>query len=166
MTYAWFDVTRNAGKARIMHMSYRSKTYTWNDVILVEKYDFFTMKLDSCERSIDYSEDMITKRSRLRFGIRSSQHILNISNVIEFSSTCFATHCLPASSPTCPCNEGVQTPDHLIYDCKLLDVQRRSLKQHIMADGENWPTPNSELVASYLKSFSRFVKFIDLNKLQ
>jgi len=26
---------RNAGIARIMHMSYRSKTYTWNDVILV-----------------------------------------------------------------------------------------------------------------------------------
>jgi len=30
-------VTRNAGIARIMHMSYRSKTYTWNDVILVKR---------------------------------------------------------------------------------------------------------------------------------
>jgi len=29
-------VTRNAGIARIMRMSYRSKTYTWNDVILVK----------------------------------------------------------------------------------------------------------------------------------
>jgi len=37
MTYAWFDVTRNAGIARIMHMSYRSKTYKWNDVILVKR---------------------------------------------------------------------------------------------------------------------------------
>jgi len=37
MTYAWFDVTRNAGIARTMHMSYRSKTYTWNDVILVKR---------------------------------------------------------------------------------------------------------------------------------
>jgi len=37
MTYAWFDVTRNAGIARILHMSYRSKTYTWNDVILVKR---------------------------------------------------------------------------------------------------------------------------------
>ena len=37
MTYAWFDVSRNAGIARIMHMSYRSKTYTWNDVILVKR---------------------------------------------------------------------------------------------------------------------------------
>jgi len=37
MTYTWFDVTRNAGIARFMHMSYRSKTYTWNDVILVKR---------------------------------------------------------------------------------------------------------------------------------
>ena len=37
MTYAWFDVTRNAGIARTMHMSYRSKTYTWNEVIIVKR---------------------------------------------------------------------------------------------------------------------------------
>ena len=37
MKYAWFDVTRNAGIARIMHMSYRSKAYTWNDIILVKR---------------------------------------------------------------------------------------------------------------------------------
>jgi len=37
MTYTWFDVTHNAGIARFMHMSYRSKTYTWNDVILVKR---------------------------------------------------------------------------------------------------------------------------------
>jgi ribonuclease HI len=42
---------------------------------------------------------------------------------------------------TCPCSEGVQTPEHLIYDCKLLEVQRSFLKQHIMADGGNWLTP-------------------------
>ena len=37
MTHAWLDVTRNAGIARIVRMSYRSKTYTWNDVILVKR---------------------------------------------------------------------------------------------------------------------------------
>jgi len=37
MTYEWFDVTRNAGIARIINMSYRSKTYTWNNVILVKR---------------------------------------------------------------------------------------------------------------------------------
>jgi len=37
MTHAWLDVTCNAGIARIVCMSYRSKTYTWNDVILVKR---------------------------------------------------------------------------------------------------------------------------------
>ena len=38
-------------------------------------------------------------------------------------------------SPTCPCNEGAQTPEHLIYACKILEVQRSSLKQNITAVG-------------------------------
>ena len=46
MTYAWFDVTRNAGIVRIMHMSYRSKTYTWNDVILVKRSMIFNFNID------------------------------------------------------------------------------------------------------------------------
>ena len=37
MTHAWLDVTRNAGITRIVRMSYRSKTYTWNDVIRVKR---------------------------------------------------------------------------------------------------------------------------------
>ena len=46
MTYALFDVTRNAGIARIIHMSYRCKTYTWKDVILVKRsmIEVFLMK--------------------------------------------------------------------------------------------------------------------------
>jgi hypothetical protein len=69
-------------------------------------------------------------------------------------------------SPMCPCNEGVQTPEHLIYACKILEVLRSSLKQHIKAGGGSWPTTNSELVATHLDAFSQFVKSIDFNKLQ
>jgi len=58
--------------------------------------NFFTIKLVSRVPFIDYSgETMITTRSKLRFGIRSSQRILNIINVIEFSSTWLATHSPP-----------------------------------------------------------------------
>jgi hypothetical protein len=53
MTYAWFDVTRNAGIARIMHMSYRSKTYTWNDVILVF---FFLILIREVKESNTYTD--------------------------------------------------------------------------------------------------------------
>jgi hypothetical protein len=53
------DVTRNAGIARIMRMSYRSKTYIWNDVILVKRsmirvfimYDTHTLG-SSCDKPL------------------------------------------------------------------------------------------------------------------
>jgi hypothetical protein len=44
--------------------------------------NFFTMKLGSRAPFIDYSGETITKRSRLRFGIRSSQRISNTINMI------------------------------------------------------------------------------------
>jgi hypothetical protein len=69
-------------------------------------------------------------------------------------------------NPTCPCSEGEHSPEHLIYECKILEFQRSSLKQHITAGGGNWPTTNSNLVAKYLNVFSLFVKSIDFNKLQ
>ena len=37
MTYAWFVLFQRCASQRTMHMSYRSKTYTWNDVILVKR---------------------------------------------------------------------------------------------------------------------------------
>ena len=66
-----------------------------------------------------------------------------------------------ADNPTCPCNEGVQTPEHTIYDCKFLESQRSSLIRHIAVRGGNWPPASGELVATYLNAFSRFIKSID-----
>jgi hypothetical protein len=66
----------------------------------------------------------------------------------------------------CPCNNGEQSPEHLIYECKILEFQRSSLKQHITASGGNWPNTNSDTVAKYLNAFSQLVKSIDFNKLQ
>ena len=34
-------------------------------------------------------------------------------------------------NPLCPCSEGEQSPEHLIYEYKVLEFQRSSLKQHI-----------------------------------
>jgi hypothetical protein len=59
-----------------------------------------------------------------------------------------------ADNPSCPCNEGAQSPEHIIYDCQILEHQRSSLKQHIAASGGYWPPANSELIAKYLNAFS------------
>ena len=37
MTYAWFVLFQRCASHRTVHMSYRSKTYTWNNVILVKR---------------------------------------------------------------------------------------------------------------------------------
>ena len=37
MTYAWFVLFQRCASHRTMRMSYRSKTYTWNDVILIKR---------------------------------------------------------------------------------------------------------------------------------
>jgi hypothetical protein len=38
-----------------------------------------------------------------------------------------------ADNPMCPCNEGMQTSEHIIYGCKILESQRSSLIKHITA---------------------------------
>jgi hypothetical protein len=55
----------------------------------------------------------------------------------------------------CPCNGGAQTPDHLIYDCEILEVQRKTMKQHIQTSEGNWPTTNMRLDS---KIFTRICK--------
>jgi len=70
-----------------------------------------------------------------------------------------------ADNPTCPCSEGAQSPEHIIYECRILKQKRSSLKQHITTSGGYWPPDNSELVAIYLNAFSRFIKSVDFNKL-
>ena len=69
-------------------------------------------------------------------------------------------------NPMCPCNGGAQSPEHLIYDCEILDIPRKNMKNQIQASGGTWPTTNRNLVAKYLQAFLRFIKSIDFTKLQ
>ena len=54
----------------------------------------------------------------------------------------------------------------IIYGCKILDSQRKTSKHQIKTGGGSWPTNNSDLVAKYSHTFSRFIKSIVFNKLQ
>jgi len=65
-----------------------------------------------------------------------------------------------------PCNEGAQSPEHLIYDCKMLKFLRKSLQHQIKNSGGTWPTINSDLVAKCTGAFLRFIKSVDFYKLQ
>jgi hypothetical protein len=47
-----------------------------------------------------------------------------------------------------------QSPERIIYECRIFKQQRSSLKQHIMASRGYWPPDNNKLVAKYLNNFS------------
>jgi hypothetical protein len=47
-------------------------------------------------------------------------------------------------SPECPCKQGIQTVDHLIFQCKRLKNEREILKNNLLKAG-NWPVSKSEL---------------------
>jgi hypothetical protein len=70
------------------------------------------------------------------------------------------------NNPLVPCGAGDQSSEHLIYDCKILAMERDILKQQIKTRGGTWPATKSDLIEIYLDAFSKFIKSIDLQKLQ
>ena len=69
-------------------------------------------------------------------------------------------------NPMCPCDDGAQSSEHLTYDCKILEFQRNTLKHQTKSSGGTWPTTNSDLIAKYSHTLSRFIKSVDFNKPQ
>jgi len=51
---------------------------------------------------------------------------------------------------TCPCNNGDQTIDHLLYQCTLLHTPRELLRNRVLKTG-NWPFEN----ISHIYKFNR-----------
>jgi hypothetical protein len=70
-----------------------------------------------------------------------------------------------ADNPMCPCNEGAQTPEHIIYNCKILEQQRSTLIRNITVRGMKWPPANKEMVDTYFNDFIRFIKTINFQLL-
>jgi hypothetical protein len=67
-------------------------------------------------------------------------------------------------NPECPCKQGTQTVDHLIFQCNRLKNEREKLKTSVLRGG-NWAVSKSELTNRYLKQFIRYMNSMDLEKL-
>jgi hypothetical protein len=63
-------------------------------------------------------------------------------------------------SPVCPCANGNQTVEHIIYDCGKLNNERRKLIADI-SKGDHWPVGKNVLVNKYLKQVTHFINSID-----
>jgi len=66
-------------------------------------------------------------------------------------------------SPECPCGNGNQAVDHLIYECQRLQ-EREALISNI-AKQDTWPRGKSELKNKYIEQFTQVTKSIDFNNL-
>jgi hypothetical protein len=67
-------------------------------------------------------------------------------------------------SPECPCNLGIQTVDHLIFQCKRLKKEREILKNSVLKVGK-WPVSKCELTNKYMKQFINYINTMDFEKL-
>ena len=67
-------------------------------------------------------------------------------------------------SPVCSCKSGEQTADHILFDCKLLERERDSLKAALM-ESENWPVSESKIINKFNKNFTKFTNSIPFDKL-
>jgi hypothetical protein len=65
----------------------------------------------------------------------------------------------------CVCQQGDQTIDHLLYDCNLLEAQRRILRKSVTKNGQ-WPADKHELITNHLEPLVTYIEPIDFNQLQ
>jgi hypothetical protein len=67
--------------------------------------------------------------------------------------------------PTCPCQMGPQSTEHLISEYAILNKQRDTLRNRITNVGGRWPLSNSELAIKYTNLFQKFVNSVNLEGL-
>ena len=65
---------------------------------------------------------------------------------------------------TCPCGEGAQTTDHIIYDCAKLKEERDRLRAAVNKT-EDWPTSKRNLLQRHYKEFTKFINSISFEEL-
>jgi CRISPR/Cas system-associated endoribonuclease Cas2 len=64
--------------------------------------------------------------------------------------------------PTCLCNKGHQTVQHIIFDCPLLEKERKKLKA-VVKRTEKWPVSCNKLGVRYNKNFKEYINNINWN---
>jgi hypothetical protein len=64
----------------------------------------------------------------------------------------------------CVCQQGDQTIDQLLYDCNLLEAQRRILMKNATKNLQ-WPADKHELITNHLEPLLTYIESIDFNQL-
>jgi hypothetical protein len=65
---------------------------------------------------------------------------------------------------TCPCKNGDQTIDHMLYQCTVLHAPRELIKNHVLKTG-NWPANIQVFTTKHLNAFLTYTNSIDFEQL-
>jgi len=68
-------------------------------------------------------------------------------------------------SPVCSCDEGDQSVDHIIYECKLFEQERTKLKTTVERTNK-WPVSRDKLSVQFYRHFKEFMDNISMDKVQ
>jgi len=66
-------------------------------------------------------------------------------------------------SPVCSCDEGEQSVDHIIYECKLFEQERTKLKAMVERTNK-WPVSRDKLSVQFYRHFKEFTDNISMEK--
>jgi hypothetical protein len=63
-------------------------------------------------------------------------------------------------APNCPCGNGNQMTEHVLFDCGILQEDREGLIAAV-AKTDNWPINKDKLIKKHNKTFAKFTKQMD-----
>ena len=63
-------------------------------------------------------------------------------------------------APDCPCGNGNQTVEHILFECGILQEERERLIAAV-AKTDNWPIKKDTLIKRHYKAFARFTKTME-----
>jgi hypothetical protein len=66
-------------------------------------------------------------------------------------------------NPMCPCKQGDQSVDHILFDC-ILHAQDRDKLKAVVKRPDRWPVSKDKLGIKYHKNFKEFTDNLLLNK--
>jgi len=116
-----------------------------------------------CTKAVITKEYFPTVQERLSMNIRATPNIAAMATG-HGKTRAYLRRFKLLDNATCVCKQGDQTIDHLLYQCKLLEKQRGTLKKNIVHPG-HWPTSKQELITKFRKPFITFIESIDFDLL-
>jgi len=118
---------------------------------------------ENCTKAVITKQYFPTVQERLKTKMRVTQNIAAMMTG-HGKTRAYLHRFKILENATCPCEQGDQTIDHLLYQCTLLEPQRQKTKKNAIKAG-HWPASKQQLITKHRDSFLTFLESIDFDNL-